>query len=57
MFRVINLSRAKGQELIIQEEYDFALLAEHSNEWKSIGEFSIYLFNGSLPVDSCVCID
>jgi hypothetical protein len=49
MFRVINLSRAKGQELIIQEEYNFALMAEHSTEWKSIGEFSIYLFNGKLP--------
>ena len=49
MFRVINSSRAKGLELIIQEEYNFALLEEHSNEWKSIGEFSIYLFNGKLP--------
>ena len=49
MVRVINFNKTIGQELIIQEEYNFALLAEHSNEWKSIGEFSIYLFNGKLP--------
>ena len=49
MFRVINSSRAKGQELIIQDEYNFTLMAEHSTEWKSIGAFSIYLFNGKLP--------
>jgi len=49
MVRVVNSSRAKGQELIIQEEYNFALMAEQSTEWKSIGEFSIYLFNGTLP--------
>jgi len=54
MLRVINSSRAnipypQGQEMIIQEEYNFALMAEHSTEWKSIGEFSIYLFNGKLP--------
>lgn len=49
MVRVINLNKTKGLELIIQEEYDFALMAEHSTLWKSIGEFSIYLFNGKLP--------
>ena len=49
MVRVINSSRVKGKELIIQEEYNFALLEEQSTKWKSIGEFSIYLFNGSLP--------
>ncbi len=49
MVRVINSSRAKDQELIIQEEHNFSLLEEQSTEWKSIGEFSIYLFNGSLP--------
>lgn len=49
MVRVINSNRVKGQELIIQEEYNFALLEEQSIEWKSIGEFAIYLFNGSLP--------
>lgn len=49
MVRVINSSRTKGQELKIQEEYNFAHLEEQSTEWKSIGEFLIYLFNGSLP--------
>lgn len=49
MVRVINSSRTKGQELIIQEDYDFALLEKQSTEWKSIGEFLICLFNGSLP--------
>lgn len=49
MVRVINSSRAKRQELRIQEEYNFTLLGEQSTEWKSIGEFSIYLFNGSMP--------
>ena len=47
--RVINSSRAEGQKLKIQEEYNYTLLKEESTEWKSIGEFSIYLFNGSLP--------
>ncbi len=49
MVRFVNTSRTKGQELIIQEEYNFTLLEEQSTEWKSIGEFSINLFNGSLP--------
>ena len=49
MVRVINSNRTKGLELIIQEEYNFALLEEQSTEWKSTGEFSICLFNGSLP--------
>jgi hypothetical protein len=49
MVRVINSSRTNGQELIIQEEYNFVLLEEQSTEWKTIGEFSICLFNGSLP--------
>jgi hypothetical protein len=47
--RVINSSRTKGQELIIQEEFDFEILGSKSTEWKSIGDFSIYLYNGSLP--------
>jgi len=47
--RVVNSSRAKGQELIIQEEFDLELLEEKSSEWKSIGDFSIYLFKGALP--------
>lgn len=49
MVRVITSSRAKGQDLIIQDEYNFALLEKQSTEWKSIGEFSIYLYKGSLP--------
>lgn len=49
MVRVINSSRAKEQELKIQEEYNISLLKEQSTKWKSIGEFLIYLFNGPLP--------
>ncbi len=49
MVRVINSSRAKGQELIIQEEFNFEFLEAKSKEWKSIGGFSIYLYKGSLP--------
>ncbi|MFN8438246.1 MAG: hypothetical protein U0V72_11490 [Cytophagales bacterium] len=47
--RVINSSRTKGQELIIQDEYNFGVLEEKSTEWKTINDFSIYLFNGSMP--------
>lgn len=47
--RVINTSRAKGQELIIQDEYNFGTLEEKSTEWKSINDFSIYLYKGALP--------
>lgn len=47
--RVINSSRAKGQELIIQDEYDFEVLEENSTEWKTINDFSIYLYRGALP--------
>jgi len=49
--RVINSKRKEEQkaELIIEDEYDFTILKEKSTEWKSIGEFSICLFNGSLP--------
>lgn len=49
MVRVINSSRTKEQELIIQEEFDFEILGSKSTEWKSIGDFSIYLYKGSLP--------
>lgn len=47
--RVINTSRAKGQELIIQDEYNFGALEEKSTEWKTINDFSIYLYKGTLP--------
>lgn len=49
MVRVINSSRAKGQDLIIQDEFNFEILEEKSTEWKSIGEFTICLYKGSLP--------
>jgi hypothetical protein len=47
--RVINTSRSKEQELLIQEEFNFVHLEQHSIEWKSIGNFLIYLYNGPLP--------
>lgn len=47
--RVINTSRAKGQELIIQDEYNLGALEEKSTEWKTINDFSIYLYKGALP--------
>jgi hypothetical protein len=47
--RVINTTRAKGQELIIQDEYNFGALEEKSTEWKTINDFSIYLYRGALP--------
>lgn len=47
--RVINTSREKWQELIIQDEYNFGALEEKSTEWKTINDFSIYLYNGTLP--------
>jgi hypothetical protein len=49
MVRVINSSRTKGQELIIQEEFDFEILVAKSTQWKSIGDFSIYLYKGAIP--------
>lgn len=49
MVRVINSSRTKGQELKIQEEFDFDILEAKSTQWQSIGDFSIYLFKGALP--------
>lgn len=49
MVRVINSSRNKGQELIIQEEFDYKILGVKSTQWKSIGDFSIYLYKGALP--------
>lgn len=47
--RVINSSRTKGQELRIQDEYNFGVLKEKSTEWKTIKDFSIYLYRGALP--------
>lgn len=59
MVRVINLNRGKGQELIIQNEYDFELLENEAEEWNEPyyenwkeeleDKFSIYLFEGALP--------
>jgi hypothetical protein len=49
MVRVINSSRTKGQELIIQDEFNFEILEKKSTKWKSIGEFSINLYKGALP--------
>jgi hypothetical protein len=49
MVRVVNSSRTKGQELIIQEEFDIEILGAKSTQWKSIGDFSIHLYKGALP--------
>lgn len=59
MVRVINSNRTKGQELVIQNEYDFELLESEAIEWetpyyenwkeKLEDKFSIYLFEGALP--------
>jgi hypothetical protein len=59
MVRVINSNRTKGQELIIQNEYDFELLEREAIEWEAPyyenwkeelkDKFSIYLFDGALP--------
>ncbi|AZI66159.1 ATP-binding protein [Kaistella daneshvariae] len=47
--RVINSSRANGQELKIQDKHAFDVLEEKSTEWKSVNNFSIYLYQGALP--------
>lgn len=47
--RVINSSRANEQELKIQDEYNFTVLEEKSIEWKSVNDFLIYLYKGTLP--------
>ena len=47
--RVINSSRAKGQEMIIQDEYDLEDLEEKSTEWKTVGNFEVLLYKGALP--------
>lgn len=59
MVRVINSNRTKGQELVIQNEYDFELLESEAIEWETLyyenwkeeleDKFSIYLFEGALP--------
>jgi hypothetical protein len=59
MVRVINSNRTQGQELLIQNEYDFELLESEAIEWqtpyyehwkeKLEDKFSIYLFEGALP--------
>lgn len=46
---VINSNRTKGQELIIQDEFDFELLDLETTKWESIGDFSIFLCKGALP--------
>lgn len=47
--RVINSSREKGKELIIQDEYNLGVLEEKSTEWKTLNDFSICLYKGTLP--------
>lgn len=47
--RVINSSRAKGQELKTHDEYNFGTLEEKSTKLKTINDFSIYLYRGALP--------
>ena len=57
--RVINSSRAKNGELIIQTDYNFELLESNSKEWdvpyyinwksKLENKFSIFLYDGILP--------
>ena len=46
---VINDNRGNNNDLRIDEEFDFDMLVENSTEWKSIGDFSIYLYKGALP--------
>jgi hypothetical protein len=46
---VINDTRTKIGDLEINEDFDFEELEEKATEWKSIDNFSIYLFNGSMP--------
>ena len=59
MGRVINSNRVKGQELIIQDDYDFELLENEAIEWDEpyyktwkedlSSKFSIFLYNEALP--------
>ncbi|CAB1276184.1 ATP-binding protein [Candidatus Nitrosacidococcus tergens] len=48
--RVINSSRAKGRKLIIQDEYNFESLEEKSTEWKKTERYTIYLYDGEMPI-------
>jgi len=48
--RVINTSRAKRQELRIQDEYDFEKLEENSKEWKETESHIINLYDGEMPI-------
>ena len=45
---VINDNR-NNNDLIIQDEYNFEVLEEKPTEWKTINNFSICLYSGSLP--------
>jgi hypothetical protein len=49
--RVINSNRPKEKEkeLEIQYEDNFGALKEKSTEWKTINDFSVYLYKGALP--------
>jgi hypothetical protein len=47
--RVINTSRAKGQELKIQDEYNFAILEEKSTKWQTVDNFEVFIYKGALP--------
>jgi hypothetical protein len=45
---VINSNRNNG-DLLIQEEFEFDLLDEESEEWEKTDNYSIYLYNGIMP--------
>jgi hypothetical protein len=46
---IINANRGTKADLIIQDEYDFEHLKEHSTEWKKTEYQSICLYNGKMP--------
>lgn len=50
MVRVINSGRTKGQELIIQEEYNFELLKEKSTLWEVTENYTISLYDNEMPL-------
>jgi hypothetical protein len=60
MVEMINHNREKGNELIIEEEYDIELLENEAIEWEATyyeswkedldDKFAIYLFEGALPL-------
>jgi hypothetical protein len=46
---VINENRANYGVLEYNIDFDFEELKEKATEWKSVDNFSIYLYNGSMP--------